>query len=122
MVEVKYRDESLGGALKYFQDQIGAPYALQTVLDLEYVQANCFGKPGRPTPLGDDLVAVSREGLVARSTDGTAWSWVGAVNQLNVVDLANDTLQTTGCWRRRGSRCACSWPRFVPIRFGPGTS
>jgi hypothetical protein len=42
------------------------------------------------------LVAVSKEGLVARSTDGTDWSWVGTVNQVNVIALANDSPQVTG--------------------------
>lgn len=48
------------------------------------------------TTLAGDLLAVTREGLVARSGDGSAWSWVGAVNQLTVVALANDYPTVTG--------------------------
>lgn len=48
LVEVKNRDESLSGSLKYYQDQIKAPFAFQVVIDAEYVDANCFAKPGNP--------------------------------------------------------------------------
>jgi hypothetical protein len=42
------------------------------------------------------LVAVTKEGLVARTTDGAAWTWVGTVNQLQVLALANDYPTLTG--------------------------
>jgi len=47
-------------------------------------------------PFVNELMAVSREGLVARSGDGATWSWVGTVNQLNVTALANDIPTATG--------------------------
>ncbi len=47
------------------------------------------------TQLAGELVTVSREGLVARSADGASWTWVGAVNQLNVMALANDSPTAT---------------------------
>jgi len=72
------------------------------------------------TPLGDDLVAVSREGLVARSADGTAWSWVGAVNQLHVVALADDRPQTVDVPETPGValRLLLAPPRPNPLRSG----
>jgi hypothetical protein len=72
------------------------------------------------TPLGSDLVAVSGEGLVARSTGGTAWTWVGTVNQLNVVALANDTPQTIGVPEAPGNalRLLLAPPRPNPLRSG----
>jgi photosystem II stability/assembly factor-like uncharacterized protein len=42
------------------------------------------------------LVAATREGEVARSSNGTTWSWVGAINQLSVVALGTDTPLATG--------------------------
>ena len=73
------------------------------------------------TTLAGDLVAVSKEGLVARSGDGAAWSWVGAINQLNVIALANDDPTTDRgprttdfprrprCWLLPGP-ILCFWP------------
>jgi predicted AAA+ superfamily ATPase len=48
LVEVKHRDESLSGTLKYYQDQVKAPFAFQVVIDAEYVDADCFAKPQGP--------------------------------------------------------------------------
>lgn len=45
---------------------------------------------------GGSLYALTQEGWVASSTDGTGWSWVGAVNQLRVVAAATDEPQVTG--------------------------
>ncbi len=49
LVEVKYRDESLSRSLKYYQDQLKAPFAFQVVLDADFVDADCFARPGPPT-------------------------------------------------------------------------
>ncbi|HEX7878404.1 MAG TPA: YCF48-related protein [Candidatus Eisenbacteria bacterium] len=48
------------------------------------------------TVSGSSLVAVTEEGLVATSADGSQWSWVGTVNQVRVVAVANDAPQVVG--------------------------
>jgi len=48
LAEVKYQDESMSPALKNYQDQLNAPFAFQLVIDADYVEADCFSKPGRP--------------------------------------------------------------------------
>lgn len=48
LVEVKRHDDSMGGSLKYYQEQIRAPFAFQTVIDADYVDADCFARPGGP--------------------------------------------------------------------------
>jgi hypothetical protein len=48
LVEVKHRDESLDANLKYYQDQIKAPFAFQVVVDAEYVDGDCFASPRGP--------------------------------------------------------------------------
>ena len=48
LAEVKYHDESMSPALKFYQDQLNAPFAFQLVIDADYVEADCFSKPGRP--------------------------------------------------------------------------
>ncbi len=48
LVEVKQHDESISPALKGFQQQLAAPFAFQVVLDADYVNADCFAKPGAP--------------------------------------------------------------------------
>ena len=48
LVEVKYRDESMSRTLKYFQDQLKAPFAFQVVVDADFVDADCFARPGLP--------------------------------------------------------------------------
>lgn len=42
------------------------------------------------TIFGGVFYACTREGEVARSSDGVNWTWVGATGQLNVVALATD--------------------------------
>jgi predicted AAA+ superfamily ATPase len=48
LVEVKQHDESISPALKYFQQQLAAPFAFQVVLDTDYVHADCFARAGPP--------------------------------------------------------------------------
>lgn len=48
LAEVKHREESISGALKHYQDQLGAPFAFQVVVDAEYVDADCFARPRGP--------------------------------------------------------------------------
>ncbi len=48
LVEVKYHEQSISPTLKYYQDQLKAPYAFQLVIDAEYVDADCFAKSGGP--------------------------------------------------------------------------
>ena len=47
LVEVKTGDTRLSPALAHFQAQTGAPHAFQAVLDLPFVEADCF-TVGRP--------------------------------------------------------------------------
>ena len=48
LTEVKHHEESMSPALKYYQDQLNAPFAFQLVIDADYVEADCFSKPGGP--------------------------------------------------------------------------
>lgn len=48
------------------------------------------------TTTAQGLAACHRGGAVAATPDGATWSWVGSVQQLETVSLANDTPQTTG--------------------------
>jgi len=48
LVEVKQHDESISSSLKYFQQQLAAPFAFQVVLDANYVDADCFARAGTP--------------------------------------------------------------------------
>ena len=48
LAEVKQHDESISPSLKYFQQQLAAPFAFQVVLDANYVDADCFAKAGPP--------------------------------------------------------------------------
>ena len=48
LVEVKHHDESLRGSLKYHQNQTGAPFAFQVVIDADYVGTDCFARPRGP--------------------------------------------------------------------------
>lgn len=45
---------------------------------------------------GTNLFAATREGEVARSSDGVTWTWRGAINQLNVMALGTDTPAVSG--------------------------
>jgi hypothetical protein len=48
LAEVKHHEESISPALKFYQDQLKAPFAFQLLIDADYVDANCFAKPGGP--------------------------------------------------------------------------
>ena len=48
LVEVKQHEEAIGPTLKYYQDQLKAPFAFQAVMDADYVEADCFSKPRGP--------------------------------------------------------------------------
>ncbi len=48
LVEVKQSEQSIGDALRYFQEQLRVPFAFQVVLDAEFVNADCFAKPRSP--------------------------------------------------------------------------
>jgi hypothetical protein len=42
------------------------------------------------------LVSVTREGEVAASPDGVAWTWIGAIGQLHVMALGADYAPPVG--------------------------
>ena len=48
LAEVKHHEESVSPALKFYQDQLKAPFAFQLVIDADYVDANCFARPSGP--------------------------------------------------------------------------
>ena len=48
LAEVKQHDESISSALKYFQQQLAAPFAFQVILDADYIDADCFARTGEP--------------------------------------------------------------------------
>jgi len=48
LVEVKYSSDRIGPSLRYFQEQTGSRFAFQVVVDADYVDADCFAKPGPP--------------------------------------------------------------------------
>lgn len=48
LVEVKHRERELAKSLKHYQDQLGAPFAFQVVIEAEYVDADCFAKARGP--------------------------------------------------------------------------
>jgi len=48
LVEVKQSETSLSPALRTFQEQVKAPFAFQVVIELDYVNADCFAKPQVP--------------------------------------------------------------------------
>jgi len=48
LVETKYHEESISPALKYYQDQLKAPFAFQAILDADYIDADCFSRPRGP--------------------------------------------------------------------------
>lgn len=48
LAEVKMREQSISGALHYYQNQTKAPFAFQVVIDADYVDADCFAKPRGP--------------------------------------------------------------------------
>lgn len=48
LVEVKHADSSIGANLGYFQRTLNVPFAFQVTIDAEYVDADCFERPGGP--------------------------------------------------------------------------
>ena len=48
LAEVKQHDESISPSLKYFQQQLAAPFAFRVVLDANYVDADCCARAGPP--------------------------------------------------------------------------
>lgn len=48
LVEVKQSETSLSPALCIFQEQVKAPFAFQVVVEMDYVDADCFAKPQPP--------------------------------------------------------------------------
>jgi predicted AAA+ superfamily ATPase len=46
LVEVKAADVDPSSALQHFQTATRAPHAFQAVMDLPYVHADCFARPG----------------------------------------------------------------------------
>jgi predicted AAA+ superfamily ATPase len=48
LVEVKYRDDSIGRSIRHFQEVLKVPFAFQVVLDAEYVDADCFKRADGP--------------------------------------------------------------------------
>ena len=48
LVEVKQTDEKISESLGHFQRQIKAPFAFQVVLEMDYVNADCFAKQRGP--------------------------------------------------------------------------
>ncbi|HVW21238.1 MAG TPA: hypothetical protein VHC86_08480 [Opitutaceae bacterium] len=42
LVAVKHSEATLSRALAHFQGQLEAPHALQAVIDLPFVEADCF--------------------------------------------------------------------------------
>jgi hypothetical protein len=72
------------------------------------------------TQIGAQLLALTKEGLTARSTDGASWTWVGSVNQLEVVAIANDIPQAVGVPEHPGTtpHIVLAPPRPNPLRTG----
>lgn len=48
LVEVKPSDRKMSTSLGYFQRQLNAPYAFQVVLEMDYVNADCFAEDRGP--------------------------------------------------------------------------
>jgi uncharacterized protein len=48
LAEVKLQEESISKALRYYQDQLKAPFAFQVAIEADYIQADCFAARGRP--------------------------------------------------------------------------
>lgn len=47
LVEVKLKKTAISGALEHYRSQSGAPFALQAVIQADYIAADCFAQPGR---------------------------------------------------------------------------
>jgi len=48
LAEVKHHGGAMSPALEFYQDQLSAPFAFQLVLDADYIDADCFARPGGP--------------------------------------------------------------------------
>ncbi|MBI4243650.1 MAG: ATP-binding protein [Planctomycetes bacterium] len=48
LVEVKLHDESIHPYLRYYQTQLGVPFAFQVVVDANYIDADCFASTRGP--------------------------------------------------------------------------
>ena len=48
LAEVKHGDESIDRTLGYYQGLVKAPFAFQVVLEMDYVDADCFARPRSP--------------------------------------------------------------------------
>lgn len=48
LVEAKKSDDRLSPSLTYYQQQTGAPYAFQIIMDNDYIDADCFARSGHP--------------------------------------------------------------------------
>ena len=48
LAEVKHRAEAVGPSLRYFQEQLGAPFAFQVTMDADDVDEDSFAGPGGP--------------------------------------------------------------------------
>ena len=48
LAEVKHRDTTVSPGLAHYQQQVGAPFAFQVVLEADHVDADCFAAPGPP--------------------------------------------------------------------------
>ena len=59
LAEVKHHEESISRTLKYYQNQVNAPFAFQVVIDADYVDADCFAKPRGPRGRSGQNIPVS---------------------------------------------------------------
>ena len=48
MPTTSHPDTAVSPSLAYYQDQLGAPFAFQVVIDGRYVEADCFERPRGP--------------------------------------------------------------------------
>jgi predicted AAA+ superfamily ATPase len=48
LVEAKKSDDNLSPSLAHYQQQTGAPYAFQVIMDHDFIDADCFARPGPP--------------------------------------------------------------------------
>jgi len=58
LVDVKQHDESISPALKYFQQQLDAPFAFQVVFDTKYIDTDCCTRSDIPVPAFIEAIAV----------------------------------------------------------------
>lgn len=74
------------------------------------------------TRAGSQLVAITREGHTAVSSDGVSWTWQGSINQLRVTSLGVDTPATgVDVLPQVGGPFALSAPWPNPSRSGAST-